>query len=54
MKGYIMLPIFTVEMRSDGDFEMTCSDFLGWIFEIFFAPFWTGEVKIPRSEFAKK
>lgn len=45
MNGYVMLPIFTVELK-DGEFEMTCSTFLAWVFELFFAPFWTGEVHI--------
>ena len=42
-----MLPCFTVELR-DGDFEMTCNDFLGWLFEVFFAPFWNGKIHIER------
>ena len=45
MKGYVILPIFTVELR-DGEFEMTCSDFLARVFEIFFAPFWNGKVHV--------
>lgn len=45
MKGYVMLPIFTVKLK-DGEFTMTCSTFLAWVFELFFAPFWTGKVHI--------
>lgn len=45
MNGYVMLPIFTVKLK-DGEFEMTCSAFLALVFELFFAPFWTGKVHI--------
>lgn len=41
-----MLPCFTVEMGTDGEFNMTCNNFLGWVFETFFAPFWNGKVHI--------
>ena len=44
MKGYVMLPCFTVEIDENGGCEMTCNNFLGWIFETFFAPFWHGKV----------
>lgn len=47
MKGYVMLPIFTVELK-DGEFEMTCNTFLSWVFELFFAPFWDGKVHIVK------
>lgn len=49
MKGYVMLPIFTVELR-DGEFVMTCNDFLAWIFEFLFAPFWDGKVHVWRED----
>lgn len=45
MKGFVMLPFFTVELK-DGEFEMTCNCFLTFIFEFFFAPFWDGKVHI--------
>ena len=45
MKGFVMLPIFTVELK-DGEFEMTCNDFLAWVFEIFFSHFWDGKIHI--------
>lgn len=45
MKGYVMLPCFTVELK-DGEFEMTCNNVLAWIFEMFFAPFWSGKVHV--------
>ena len=45
MRGYVILPVFTVELR-DGEFEMTCNSFLSWVFEIFFAPFWDGKIKV--------
>lgn len=45
-KGYVILPCFTVEMKPNGEFEMTCNNFLGWIFETFFAPFWSGKITI--------
>ena len=44
MKGYVMLLCFTVEMNENGEYEMTCNNFLGWIFETFFAPFWNGKI----------
>ena len=46
MKGYVMLPCFTVEVDENGGCEMTCSNFLGWIFETFFAPFWHGKITV--------
>ena len=46
VKGYVILPCFTVEMKPNGEFEMTCNNFLGWIFETFFAPFWGGKISI--------
>ena len=46
MKGYVMLPCFTVMAGSDGEIEMTCNNILGWIFEKFFAPFWNGKIYI--------
>lgn len=45
MKGFVMFPIFTVELK-DGYFEMTCNGFLAFIFEVFLAPFWDGEIHI--------
>lgn len=51
MKGYIILPCFTVESSKNGDFELTCNNVLGWIFEMFFAPFWDGKIKLPREQF---
>lgn len=49
MKCYAMLPLFTVELKENGDFELTCNKFLGWIFETFFAPFWNGKIKIRKE-----
>ena len=49
MKGYAILPCFTVELKND-EFEMTCNKFLGWIFETFFAPFWSGKIKFTEME----
>ena len=48
-KGYIILPCFTVEMKSNCEFEMTCNNFLGWVFETFFAPFWSGKITITEQ-----
>ena len=45
-KGYVMLPCFTVELDENGDCEMTCNNFLGWVFETFFAPFWHGKITV--------
>ena len=53
MKGYVMLPCFTVELK-DGDFEMTCSDFLAKVFELFFAPFWNGKVHVEGNPYGRK
>ena len=48
IKGYVMLPCFTVEFEEENECvmtcEMTCNNFLVWIFETFFAPFWLGKV----------
>lgn len=48
MKGYVMLPVFTVELR-DGKFEMTCGNFMARVFEWFFAPFWDGRVHMTKE-----
>lgn len=45
-KGYVMLRCFTVEIDENGGCELTCNNFLAWIFETFFAPFWSGKVMI--------
>lgn len=46
-KGYVILPCFTVELDDDSDgCDMTCNNFLSWIFRVFFAPFWNGKVTI--------
>lgn len=45
IKGYVMLPCFTVEFTEESrGCDLTCGRFLGWIFEVFFAPFWSGKV----------
>lgn len=47
IKGWVMLPCFTVEFTDDGrdkDCKMTCNKFLSWIFVTFLAPFWSGRV----------
>ena len=45
IKGYVMLPCFTVEFTEESrGCDLTCGRFLGWIFEVFFAPFWRGKV----------
>ena len=49
MRGYVMLPVFTVELRN-GEFELTCNSFFAWIFEMFFAPFWDGKVKVFKGD----
>ena len=49
-KGYVVLPCFTVELNEKGDFELTCNDFLGWIFETFFVPFWNGRIYIVEDK----
>ena len=46
MKGYVILPCFTVEVDENGGCEMTCNNVLGWIFETFFAQFWSGRITI--------
>lgn len=43
--GYAMLPCFKIEIRK-GIAELVCSDTLAKIFEIFFAPFWSGKVHL--------
>ena len=49
MKYYVILPVFTVEMKENGEFKMTCNKILGCIFETFFAPFWDGKVKVRKD-----
>lgn len=44
-KGYVMLPCFTVEINGF-DCQLTCDSLLSMVFEIFFAPFWSGAVHI--------
>lgn len=45
--GYVIIPIFRVRMCENcGEIELICSDYLQTIFEIFFAPFWRGNVFI--------
>ncbi len=46
LKGYVQLPCFTVEMEENGSPEMTCNKFLGWIWDVFFSPFWHGKITI--------
>ena len=46
MRGSVILPCFTVEIAENGEAKMTCGNFLGWIFEKFFAPFWSGKIII--------
>jgi len=46
MKGYIMLPCFTVEPIDEGGFGLTCNWFLEKVFDIFFAPFWDGKITL--------
>ncbi len=48
-KGYVILPCFTIEMNPNGEFELTCSKLLGWIFVTFFAPFWGGKITITNE-----
>ena len=53
IKGYAMLPCFTVEITitEDGNScDMTCNDFLFWFFRIFFAPFWDGKIYLDENE----
>lgn len=48
--GYVMLPCFTIrELKGTGEPELTCSDFLQWLFEKVFARFWTGKVWITHE-----
>lgn len=49
MRGYVMLPIFTVEMRG-GEFEMTCNRVFAWLFVVFFAPFWDGKIHVVKEK----
>lgn len=45
MTGYVMFPCFTVEAK-DGGFQLTCNEFLSWVFEHIFSLFWDGEIVI--------
>lgn len=47
IEGYIILPCFTVRtLEGTESADMTCSPLLQKIFEIFFAPFWTGKIVV--------
>ena len=51
IKGYVILPCFTVETTENSDScEITCNNFLVWIFRIFFAPFWDGKIYLDEDE----
>lgn len=44
-EGYIMLRCFKVKYDViNGEVEMTCNKFLQWVFRVFFARFWNGDV----------
>lgn len=50
VNGYVMLPCFKVVYdRITGECMLVCGDVLSWIFETFFAPFWTGKVHIKED-----
>ena len=43
--GYVILPCFRVAVCRDcGEVTMVCNNVLGWIFAVFFAPFWRGKI----------
>lgn len=46
MKGYVLLPCFTVEIVDEDSVKLTCGRFLEWVFENFLAFLWNGEVHI--------
>lgn len=46
MKGYVLLPRFTVEVVNEDEVKLTCGSFLEWVFENFLAFLWNGEVHI--------
>lgn len=49
-KGYAVFKCFTVELDDrTWECEMTCSDFLAKIFELFVAPFWDGRIFIEED-----
>lgn len=54
IKGYVMLPCFTVERREDDNgheaWAMTCNKFLAQIFVVFFAPLWNGKIHYKDGE----
>lgn len=46
--GYVMLPCFQVVIVG-GECYMLCNKILCNIFDLFFAPFWTGKVHITEE-----
>lgn len=47
LKGYAILPCFTVKtLEGSPESEMTCGPVLFTIFRLFFAPFWTGRIRV--------
>jgi hypothetical protein len=48
--GYAILPCFTVKMLEGTEgAEMTCNNFLAFLFELIFAPFWTGKIHVTEK-----
>lgn len=51
VRGYVILPCFKVIYdRITGECMFLCGEFMWWIFETFFAPFWTGKVHIKEDD----
>ena len=47
ISGYAIFPCFTVRvLKGTQGAELTCSPTLQWVFEHFFAPFWSGKIHI--------
>lgn len=48
--GYVMLPCFKVKMLEGTEgVDLECGSILEWIFEHFFAPFWSGKVHLYKT-----
>ena len=50
LTGYAILPCFTIKtMENEEGCELTCNNLLSTIFELFFAPFWSGKIAVTGS-----
>lgn len=50
IEGYAMLPCFTIKaLKGSLEADLTCNNFLQWIFQHIFAPWWNGTIYITKE-----